>query len=237
MLPAGVPRGRGNGRDRRLVEIRLRRRGGIDTYGEVGPAPVLFKHFGFTEENVADGTGGAPAPAVIAEHSEPAHEQPTSIFDADSATRLENARHPYPVVSLFSGAMGLDLGLNEAGLRVAVSQDMDKWCIETMRRNSHLAIDGDIRDLIESDPSCEFFLQASGVTREALFAVVGGPLPTLLHGRQTQGWRTHAASYTRVHQGRFCPAPAILHHGERQRAGVHALRPADKQSSLCWTPS
>ena len=97
------------------------------------------------------------------------------FFDADSATRLENARHPYPVVSLFSGAMGLDLGLNEAGLRVAVSQDMDKWCIETMRRNSHLAIDGDIRDLIESDPSCEFFLQASGVTREALFAVVGGP--------------------------------------------------------------
>ena len=27
---------------------------GIDTYGESAPAPVLFKHFGFTEENVAD---------------------------------------------------------------------------------------------------------------------------------------------------------------------------------------
>jgi len=26
---------------------------GIDTYGESAPAPVLFKHFGFTEENVA----------------------------------------------------------------------------------------------------------------------------------------------------------------------------------------
>jgi hypothetical protein len=27
---------------------------GIDTYGESAPAPVLFKHFGFTPDNVAD---------------------------------------------------------------------------------------------------------------------------------------------------------------------------------------
>ena len=27
---------------------------GIDTYGESAPAPALFKHFGFTAENVAD---------------------------------------------------------------------------------------------------------------------------------------------------------------------------------------
>jgi transketolase len=26
---------------------------GLDTYGESAPAPVLFKHFGFTPENVA----------------------------------------------------------------------------------------------------------------------------------------------------------------------------------------
>jgi transketolase len=26
---------------------------GIDTFGESAPAPVLFKHFGFTVENVA----------------------------------------------------------------------------------------------------------------------------------------------------------------------------------------
>jgi len=97
------------------------------------------------------------------------------FFDADSAKLLENSRNPFPVISLFSGAMGLDLGLNEAGLRVAVSQDIDKWCVETMRRNDHLAIEGDIRQLIEEDPSCEFFLRTSGVSREALFAVVGGP--------------------------------------------------------------
>ena len=27
---------------------------GIDSYGESAPAPVLFKHFGFTPENVAN---------------------------------------------------------------------------------------------------------------------------------------------------------------------------------------
>jgi transketolase len=27
---------------------------GIDTYGESAPAPVLFQHFGFTPQNVAD---------------------------------------------------------------------------------------------------------------------------------------------------------------------------------------
>jgi transketolase len=27
---------------------------GIDTYGESAPAGVLFKHFGFTADNVAD---------------------------------------------------------------------------------------------------------------------------------------------------------------------------------------
>ena len=26
---------------------------GIDTFGESAPAPILFKHFGFTPENVA----------------------------------------------------------------------------------------------------------------------------------------------------------------------------------------
>ena len=35
---------------------------GIDRYGESAPAPVLFKHFGFTAENVADdGAQGAGA--------------------------------------------------------------------------------------------------------------------------------------------------------------------------------
>lgn len=97
------------------------------------------------------------------------------LFAADEATLNGNATHPYPIISLFSGAMGLDLGLNLAGLRVAVSQDVDRWCVETMRRNGHTAVEGDIRDLLEGDVSCKFLLNAAGVKKKDVFAVVGGP--------------------------------------------------------------
>lgn len=80
----------------------------------------------------------------------------------------------YPVISLFSGAMGLDLGLEQAGLDIRVSQDYDKWCIETIRKNGHMAIEGDIRALIEDDPSCSFLLNAAGI-KDDVFAIVGGP--------------------------------------------------------------
>jgi DNA (cytosine-5)-methyltransferase 1 len=82
---------------------------------------------------------------------------------------------PYSVVSLFSGAMGLDLGLTQAGLHIAVSQDSDKWCTETIRTNGHVAVDGDIRQLIDQDPFCDFLLSAGGLNPDEVFAVVGGP--------------------------------------------------------------
>jgi DNA (cytosine-5)-methyltransferase 1 len=81
----------------------------------------------------------------------------------------------YSVVSLFSGAMGLDLGLQRAGLNVAISQDYDKWCVETMRKNGHLALGGDIRELISQDPQCNFLLKPAKLKSKEVFAVVGGP--------------------------------------------------------------
>ncbi|HXI09286.1 MAG TPA: DNA (cytosine-5-)-methyltransferase, partial [Thermodesulfobacteriota bacterium] len=81
----------------------------------------------------------------------------------------------YPVISLFSGAMGLDLGIEEAGLDVMVSQDYDPWCIKTMKANNKKNVPGDIRELLQRDPRCEFLLRPAGITREEVFAVIGGP--------------------------------------------------------------
>jgi len=55
VLPAGIPRvavemGSTDGWWKYGVSAVV----GIDTYGESAPAPVLFKHFGFTPENVAE---------------------------------------------------------------------------------------------------------------------------------------------------------------------------------------
>ena len=50
------------------------------------------------------------------------------------------------VISLFSGAMGLDIGLGKAGLNVVIGQDFDAACVETMQANGHKVLAGDIRE-------------------------------------------------------------------------------------------
>lgn len=81
----------------------------------------------------------------------------------------------YPTISLFSGAMGLDLGLREAGLDIRVSQDIDPWCVKTADANNHKSILGDIRKLLGDDPECRFLLEPAGLQTGEVFAVVGGP--------------------------------------------------------------
>ena len=43
------------------------------------------------------------------------------------------------VISFFSGAMGLDIGLEKAGLNVKIGQDFELACVETMKANGHEA--------------------------------------------------------------------------------------------------
>lgn len=96
------------------------------------------------------------------------------------ANKMQNVRQisgapVFPVISLFSGAMGLDLGLENAGLNIALSQDFDKWCCETIAANGHVGLHGDIRALIDADPTCDFLLNPAKLNARDVFAVVGGP--------------------------------------------------------------
>lgn len=81
----------------------------------------------------------------------------------------------YPVISLFSGAMGLDLGFEMGGLDVLVSQDFDASCVKTMEANERTQVAGDIRKLLHDDPKCNFLLKAAHIARNEVFAVIGGP--------------------------------------------------------------
>ena len=74
------------------------------------------------------------------------------------------------VISLFSGAMGLDIGMQEAGLRVVIGQDFDQSCVETMKANGHNVLGGDIRDI---DP--QTLLDMTGLKVGEPFLICGGP--------------------------------------------------------------
>lgn len=73
-------------------------------------------------------------------------------------------------VSFFSGALGLDLGLEQAGLRALSANEVDKSALETIRANRPdlPLFDCDIRSM-----TCESVLEHTG--GRDLFAVVGGP--------------------------------------------------------------
>ena len=74
------------------------------------------------------------------------------------------------VISLFSGAMGLDIGLAKAGLNIVIGQDSDPSCVATMRANGHKVLDGDIREIDPAD-----LLAQTGMAKGEPFLICGGP--------------------------------------------------------------
>jgi len=74
------------------------------------------------------------------------------------------------VVSLFSGAMGMDIGLEQAGLNIKVVQDIDVICLKTALANGHKFLRGDIRQIRP-----ETLLEVAGLKAGDPFLVCGGP--------------------------------------------------------------
>lgn len=76
----------------------------------------------------------------------------------------------YNSISLFSGAMGLDLGLIQAGINIKIGQDIDRACIQTMITNHHKVLSGDIRNIDSST-----LLHLTNMNTGEPFLICGGP--------------------------------------------------------------
>lgn len=77
----------------------------------------------------------------------------------------------YNAISLFSGAMGLDLGVEKAGVNIKVCVEMNKWAANTIRKNTDIpVIEKNIMDVSASE-----ILDVAGLSREDVFMIVGGP--------------------------------------------------------------
>jgi DNA (cytosine-5)-methyltransferase 1 len=77
-----------------------------------------------------------------------------------------------PVISLFSGAMGLDLGLEAAGLDIVVAVECNRFPAATIRKNRP---DLPLIDRPIEEVSTREILNAAGLKPGEAFAVVGGP--------------------------------------------------------------
>lgn len=76
----------------------------------------------------------------------------------------------YKSISLFSGANGLDIGLSQAGIDIAIGQDADAACCATMLLNGRPCVKGDVRAVDPAD-----MLAAAGLAAGEPFLVCGGP--------------------------------------------------------------
>lgn len=75
------------------------------------------------------------------------------------------------VISLFTGAGGLDYGIEAAGFDTAVAIEMDKWCCETLRYNREWPV---IEDKIENVDS-DTILKTAKLKRGEAGLLIGGP--------------------------------------------------------------
>lgn len=94
------------------------------------------------------------------------------IAEDHAAYQVDNRNKKQPIaLSFFSGAMGLDLGLEKAGFDIRLACEFNKYCRQTIAINRpDTALLSDINDY-----SAEQILQAAQVSAKDVDLVVGGP--------------------------------------------------------------
>ncbi len=96
----------------------------------------------------------------------------------------------FPVVSLFSGAGGLDIGLEEAGFHTAVCVEYDTDCRETLRFNRpdwKLFEDGLKTEKGKMRPRIPGDIRDISVDGTGIISSWRGSLPTIQQHRQEVG--------------------------------------------------
>ena len=90
----------------------------------------------------------------------------------DQKSRLKTQKNNLTVLSFFSGAMGLDIGLHKAGFNTLLACEIDKASRHTILTNCpKIGLIGDIRNY-----STEDILEYSGLNSvEDVDVIVGGP--------------------------------------------------------------
>ena len=94
------------------------------------------------------------------------------IAEDHAVYRVESRNKNQPIaLSFFSGAMGLDLGLEKAGFDIRLACEFNKYCRQTIALNRpNTALLSDINDY-----SAEQVLQAAQVSAHEVDLIVGGP--------------------------------------------------------------
>ncbi len=107
------------------------------------------------------------------------HSHKRRLYVWPSAPRVAEYSAPYlaekrkgSFISLFSGAMGLDIGLEKAGLKNVGCLELDKWACQTIRKNRPQipVVEDDIRNWTGAG-----LLERFGVQADTIQLVCGGP--------------------------------------------------------------
>lgn len=71
------------------------------------------------------------------------------MFDQDDRKETQLPSRDYRVMELFAGAGGFALGLEKAGLKCALLNEIDKWACQTLRQNrpNWNVVEGDVREI------------------------------------------------------------------------------------------